>query len=84
MTSSRAPLTTTSPVLTAIRSPATASTASTPINPAKRVLHRGRGPHGPERVVLRHPLEAEGRHHAVAEELHDRAAVRPTAARNAA
>ncbi len=42
----------------------------------KRLLHRGGGPHGAERVVLRHPLQTEGRHHAVAEELHDRAAVR--------
>ena len=76
MTSSRAPLTTTSPVLTATRSPAAPSAGLHADERAKRLLHRDRGAHGAERVVLGHARQAEGRHHAVAEELHDRAAVR--------
>ena len=43
---------------------------------AERALHRDRGAHGADRVVLGHARHAEGRHDAVAEELHDGAAVR--------
>ena len=43
---------------------------------AERLLHRDRGAHGADRVVLGHARHAESRHHAVAEQLHDRAAVR--------
>jgi hypothetical protein len=40
------------------------------------VLHRDGGAHGPERVVLGDLVQSEHRHHAVAEELHHRAALR--------
>ena len=43
---------------------------------AERLLHRDRGAHGAHGVVLGDARHAEGRHHAVAEQLHDRAAVR--------
>ena len=63
------------------RSPVTTSPVLTPIRPSmprsgKRVPHLDRGAARPQRVVLVHDRHAEDRHHRVADELLDRAAVR--------
>ena len=50
---------------------------------AEGALHGDRGAHGVEGVVLAHARHAEGGHHAVAEELHDGAAVRLRRSRGA-
>ena len=75
-TSSSAALTTTSPVLIPTRRPKSSPRPGRPaMTASKRTCISCRGPHRPQGVVLADVRHAEHRHHAVAEELHDRAAV---------
>ena len=69
---SRSALATTSPVLTATRSPISPTRpASASDSCAEGALHREPGAHRPQRVVLGDPRHAEDRLHPVAQELRD-------------